>query len=279
MHIKSRHILAALGASLALLAIPALEAQEAPIVPAARVATAIPGPGPSSPSPARVVILDYHSFLGNTSSNIDLSLEELAAQLDSMSALGWTFATLQDAMAGTVTGTHNVVVTIDDGNHSVYRAWKEVFQPRGIRPFLFVYPAVILGGKDFALTGAQLREMAAAGCGIGAHGYHHNPVSDKAYVKDPVDFMAEIRRPAGAIERLTGARPLAFAYPFGVFSSRAKEALAAEGYLWAFAADENIVPVAFSDPRLDHLAVPRTIVYRYIRPIIIRQLKALGAGD
>lgn len=279
MRTQSCHILAALGALGALLAPLPLGAQEAPIVPAARVATAIPGPGPSSPSPARVVILDYHSFLGNETSNIDLSLEELAAQLDSMSALGWTFVSLQDAMAGRITGTRNLAVTIDDGNHSVYRAWKEVFQPRGIRPFLFVYPAVILGGKDFALTGAQLRQMAAAGCGVGAHGYHHNPVSDKAWIRDPEDFMMEIRKPAGGIERITGTRPLAFAYPFGVFSTRAEEALAAEGYLWAFAADERIVPVAFSDPRLDHMAVPRTIVYRYIRPIIIRQLKAIGESN
>lgn len=279
MSIKSTYIIA-LGLAFAGLACPgSLRAQEAPIAPAARVATVMPGPGPSVPAPPRAIILDFHSFLGNGSSNIDLSLEELAAQLDSMSALGWSFATLQDAMAGRISGSHNVVITIDDGNHSVYRAWKEVFQPRGIRPFLFVYPAVILGGQAFAITGEQLREMAAAGCGIGAHGYHHNPVSDKAWAKDPRDFMAEIRRPAAAIERLTGSRPLAYAYPFGVFSARAQEALAAEGYLWAFAADERIVPVAFSDPALDHLAVPRTIVYRYIRPVIIRHLKAMSATD
>ena len=54
-----------------------------------------------------------------------------------------------------------------------------------------------------------------------------------------------------------------FAYPFGVYSQRAEDALAAAGYSWAFAADDKVRQVSFDDPSLDHMAVPRTITYRY----------------
>ena len=34
-------------------------------------------------------------------------------------------------------------------------------------------------------------------------------------------------------------------------------------YAWSFAADDKVVPVRFDDLSLDHMAVPRTIVYRW----------------
>jgi Predicted xylanase/chitin deacetylase len=221
----------------------------------------------------KVVILDYHSFLGHGTSNIDYSEKELGEQLDAMAALGYKFVSLDDALAGRVEGAANIVVTIDDGNHSIYSAYKNVFEPRGIKPYLFVYPAIILSHQRFAVPEGQLLEMRDSGCGIGAHGYHHNPVTDKAWAKNPKDFMTEITRPRPALERITGSVPTTFAYPFGVFAKRAEEEVAKAGYEWAFAADENIKQVDFSDSELDHYAVPRTITYRYNQKHLLRVLK------
>jgi peptidoglycan/xylan/chitin deacetylase (PgdA/CDA1 family) len=211
----------------------------------------------------KAVILDYHTFLGNGMSNLDYSESELAEQLDEMKAMGYSFVSLDDAIAGRIEGKANIVITIDDGNHTIFSAFEKVFQPRGIKPYLFVYPAIVLGHVRYALTPERLRLLARAGCGIGAHGYHHNAVTDKTWARNSKDFMAEIDRPGPALARIMGAAPTMFGYPFGVYSRRAEDDVAAAGYSWAFAADDKVTQVSFDDPGLDHYAVPRTITYRY----------------
>ena len=143
----------------------------------------------------KAIILDYHTFLGSKRGNLDYSEQELADQLDEMKAMGYSFVSLDDAVAGRIEGVANIVVTIDDGNHTVFPAFKDVMEPRGIKPWLFVYPAIVLGHVRYALTPEKLRELSSAGCGIGAHGYHHNPVTDKTWERDPKDFLTEIERP------------------------------------------------------------------------------------
>jgi peptidoglycan/xylan/chitin deacetylase (PgdA/CDA1 family) len=220
-----------------------------------------------------VVILDYHSFLGSKTSSLDFPEEDFAAQIDRYLAVGYNFVTLEDAISGRTEGIANLVLTIDDGNHSVYAAVKDVLLPRGIRPDLFIYPAVI-GRESHFLTADQLRELAAAGCGIGAHGYHHDYVTDGAWERDPKDFMREIALPGPALERITGARPGLFAFPFGLGSKRAEEELAKAGYLWAFGAADALRPVRFDDPVLDRYFVPRTIVYHWNREAVYEALAA-----
>jgi peptidoglycan/xylan/chitin deacetylase (PgdA/CDA1 family) len=223
----------------------------------------------------KVVILDYHTFLGNGKSNIDYSEKELAEDLDELSAMGYKFVSLDDAIAGKIEGVANIVITIDDGNHTVFPAYQDVFAPRGIKPYLFVYPAIVVGHVRYALTPEKIRILAQAGCGVGAHGYFHNPVTDKAYAKDPKGFMTEITRPGPRLAKILGSPPTTFAYPFGVYSQRAEEELAAAGYSWAFAADDKVRQVSFDDPALDRMAVPRTITYRYQRKALLKILKKL----
>lgn len=220
-----------------------------------------------------VIILDYHSFLGSGRSSLDYSLADMGAQLDHMRELGYKFVTLDDAIAGRVQGTANIAITIDDGNRSDYEAYKRVFEERGIKPELFIYPFVV-GRTTFALMPEQLQELARDGCGVGAHGFFHEYMSAKAYERDPGKVMIEVKRPAPALRKLLGRRPQLFAYPFGYGCPPVEEALREAGYEWAFTAGDTIVPVDFSDPKLDHYAVPRTIVYHWNRTRIFSYLAA-----
>jgi peptidoglycan/xylan/chitin deacetylase (PgdA/CDA1 family) len=232
-------------------------------------------------APAEFVILDYHSFKGEGKSNIDFSTRELAEQLDRMSAAGLRFVSLEDALAGRIEGQANIVVTIDDGNRSVYAACKEVFEPRGIKPFLFVYPAIILGRLKFALSPEQLAELVADGCGVGAHGYNHDSLSEESWKKDYVQFRRELKLPGPAIARLTGVVPTLYAYPFGIRSDRAEAALPGYGYSYGFVADDYLHPIRLGDPSLDRMALPRTIMYRYNEGIVIKSMErrlALSGG-
>jgi peptidoglycan/xylan/chitin deacetylase (PgdA/CDA1 family) len=221
---------------------------------------------------ASVVILDYHTFLGKKGDNLDFSATELASQLDAMSALGYRFVSLEDAIAGRIAGRANIAITIDDGNHSVYGACREVLLPRGIRPTLFIYPAIVLSRLSYALAPEELAGLMCDGCIIGAHGYNHNPLSDKAWEKSRKSYWNEIALPAQAIAGITGSVPVIFAYPFGKASARAEKDLAEADYEWAFTADADFGPVDFDAPDLDHMAVHRTIVYRWNYPKILKAL-------
>jgi len=223
-------------------------------------------------SQASVVILDYHTFLGKKGDNLDFSPADFAAQLDAMAALGYRFVSLEDAIEGRISGRANIAITIDDGNHSIYKACREVLLPRGIKPTLFIYPAIVLSHQPFALSPAQVEELSRDGCIIGAHGYHHIPLSDKSRRNNPKDYWSEITMPAQALARITGFIPVLYAYPYGEASARAEKDLAAADYEWAFTADADFGLVDFAAPDLDHMAVHRTIIYRWNYPKILKAL-------
>jgi peptidoglycan/xylan/chitin deacetylase (PgdA/CDA1 family) len=219
-----------------------------------------------------VVILDYHTFLGNHKSALDYTPEVLASQMDAIAALGYKFVSLDDAIAGRIEGKANVVITVDDGHRTVWDAYEDVFEARSIRPELFVYPGPLLSGDKHFLSVERLAILAAKGCGIGAHGYYHEYMTEKAYQQNRRKVEVEARRPAAALEKLFGSRPSLFAYPFGVTCQKVEDILKAEGYSWAFLAGEKVKAVDFSDPGLDHFAVPRTIVYHWNRDAILKAL-------
>ena len=220
---------------------------------------------------SEVVILTYHSFLGSGTSSLDFSIAEFAKQLDDFSALGYHFVSMSDILSGSVTGRNNILVTIDDGNHSVAKAYTEVLAPRSIRPALFIYPSVI-GRSKFSLTREVLRKLSDDGCDIAAHGFYHEYLTPKAFAANPAKCRIEIERPAKAIADITGKPVLTFGYPFGVGSPEAERLLADQGYTWAFLAGNTLAPVDFSSTSLDHYAVPRTIVYRWNIKFILASL-------
>jgi len=99
--------------------------------------------GEAGAADSRVFVLCYHSFHGNNRFDYDISLEELASQMDFLSTKGFRFVSYADLVEGAVTGKKNVLVVIDDGNQSVYQAFHEVLKPRGIWPVLGIYPNII----------------------------------------------------------------------------------------------------------------------------------------
>ena len=83
-------------------------------------------------------------------------MAEVAGQMKRLKAEGFTFVSFDDVVNNRLHGTKNVLVTVDDGNHTMYRAWKEVFRPMGIRPVIGIYPAII-NRKEYAMTWDQVR--------------------------------------------------------------------------------------------------------------------------
>ena len=223
------------------------------------------------PAEGKVLILDYHSFLGTTSS-LDWTLGDFGAQLDKMRALGYKLVSLADAMSGAIEGDDNIAITIDDGNHSVWKAAESVLLPKAVPTELFIYPAVI-GHEPHFLTREQLVDLARQGFAIGAHGYHHMPMSAIAWRHDRKTVTMEVTKPADLLKYILGRSPSLFAYPYGVAGPEAIDLVRKEGYAWAFLASEKFVFVDPADPSLDHWTVPRTIVYHWNKTALFRFLE------
>jgi peptidoglycan/xylan/chitin deacetylase (PgdA/CDA1 family) len=207
----------------------------------------------------RAILLCWHSFLGDPSLDTDFSRAELAAQLDAIRALGYRFVSLADLLAGRVEGPLNVVATIDDGHRTVPLAVESIFLPRGIRPALFVYPAII-GAIPSAMDDAALRRMADLGCLVGAHGYHHLYVTENLYRNEPAEFDKEIFKAKSSTEKILKAPVLIYAYPFGAYSPITVETVEKAGYAWSIAVKPGFV---YADGILDQdYELPRYVVTR-----------------
>jgi peptidoglycan/xylan/chitin deacetylase (PgdA/CDA1 family) len=207
----------------------------------------------------RAFILCWHTFLGKESIPTDFSLAEFAAQIDRLRSLGYRFVTMEDLIFGRVRGSLNLVVTIDDGNHSVPAAYEEVLAPRGIVPAIFIYPAVI-GTTFFAMKDSGVRELRDAGCIVGAHGYHHLFINQYLYDHDRALFNEEVFKSKVKVEAITGLPVYIFAYPYGAYSDITIRELKVAGFRFAFAVRRGFV---YADSRLNsRYELPRTVVRR-----------------
>jgi peptidoglycan/xylan/chitin deacetylase (PgdA/CDA1 family) len=207
----------------------------------------------------RAFVLCWHSFLGQRSLNTDFSLQELAAQLDALKALGYRFVDLDDALFGRIEGSRNLVATSDDGHRTIAAAYEKVFAPRGIKPTLLVYPAVI-GASQYFLKEGELKALADSGCSVGSHGFYHLYVTEKLYKSDKAMFEKEIFKAKTSVEALTSLPSYVYAYPFGAFDRMSKTEVARAGYSFALAVKPGFV---YADGRLnDRFELPRTVVRR-----------------
>jgi peptidoglycan/xylan/chitin deacetylase (PgdA/CDA1 family) len=176
--------------------------------------------------------LCYHAFL-DRAVDYDINPEEFARQIAAIEAIGYRFVTWQDVRDGKIEGGKNILLTIDDANRSVLSVYGPVLKKRGIKPVIFVYPAII-SRMDYAMTWTNLRMLAADGVTIGGHGYNHLYVNQKLLDKDPASFRREISTCRKRLTDRMGTAPEAYAYPFGVFSDITKIRLKEEGFIAAF---------------------------------------------
>ncbi|MDP3178888.1 MAG: polysaccharide deacetylase family protein, partial [Spirochaetaceae bacterium] len=189
----------------------------------------------------------------------DFSLAELAAQVDSLLALGYRFICLEDLLFGRFSGGKNIVATIDDGHRTVSDAVSKVFAARGIAPALFVFPGVI-GKSEQYLDSTRLAVLRDEGSPLGSHGYYHLYLTETLYKRERAVFDKEVFTSKTKVEELTGLPAYAFAYPFGTISEVTKREVARAGYAFGLAVKPGFV---YADARLnDPYDLPRTVVTR-----------------
>lgn len=209
-----------------------------------------------------VSVLCYHSFLEKKKMDpFSFTIDELNSQIMQLKKEGFRFVSISDVVSGRITGTKNILVTIDDGNKSVYDAYRKVFRPNGIKPLLGIYPNIIINKKHYALTWEQLIELANSGCDVAAHGYFHLKINKKLYDKNPSYFNKEIFLVKKVLEEKLNRKITVFLYPFGLRDDFTIAKLREAGYHHAFTINNGRIDIPLT--RGDRLfELPRYMVTR-----------------
>jgi peptidoglycan/xylan/chitin deacetylase (PgdA/CDA1 family) len=221
-----------------------------------------------------VFALCYHSFLGKEKIPTDVSVHELKDQLNLLKNNGFQFVTLSQIKKGLIKGHKNILITIDDGNHSILEAIEKVFKPMGIKPLLGIYPNII-GKKDYALNWEELKKLSDEGFDIASHGYYHLPLNDKLYDSDKKAFTNEIFKSKKMLHEKLGLNVDVFIFPSGVRNASAKKMLKEAGYKYAFTIVWGQIDLPLNS-NIDPYELHRYMISRNFKEIfsvIINQVK------
>jgi peptidoglycan/xylan/chitin deacetylase (PgdA/CDA1 family) len=170
------------------------------------------------------LVLNFHG-LGRVPNTVDAAERPFWCETDQfVSALDSIFALTQSTDL-------RIEITFDDGNASHTEVALPLLRDRDLTATFFVCAGRI--GEDGYLDAAAIRELAAAGMGIGSHGWSH--VDWRA-----ADDETLVREIDGAREVLaeTLAAPVdKVAIPFGSYDRRVLSHLKRSGFRNAFTSD------------------------------------------
>ena len=207
-----------------------------------------------------VPVLLYHSVSDQPAGQFGpytVTRHQLASHLDQVTDLGFQTLTVGQLVAHRAAGVplpaRTAVITFDDGFADFAdNAWPEVAR-RGQAATLYVtagtigarsnWLAPLDAGQLAMLDRAQLLDLAADGCEIGAHSMSHPQLDCLTRLAAAV----EIRQSKDVLEQALGQAVDTFAYPHGYHDTAVKELVAAAGYTSA-AAVRNALSPADDDP-------------------------------
>ncbi|WJW74442.1 polysaccharide deacetylase family protein [Thiohalobacter sp. IOR34] len=174
---------------------------------------------PGSATPASRWCVTYRRFL---------------EQLDILADLGWQSVCARDLAKPDPPGPRTLVITFDDGYEDNLPAF-ELLEKRGLRASWFVLSDCLGGRADWEpgwqsgrplLDAGQLREMAAAGMEIASHGRRHAHLPALPDGNLHSELVESRTRLAELLDRPVDS----FAYPYGEYDERVRQAVAEAGY-------------------------------------------------
>lgn len=142
-----------------------------------------------------------------------------------------------------------VALTIDDAWADVHEHGLEVLSELRLPVTLYV-PTRLVGTPEY-MTRTQVLECAAAGISIGGHSRSHADLRTCG----PAELDSELRGGREDLEDLLGAPVARFAYPFGHFDARVRDAVIAAGYTTAITTRRG-----WARPGGDAFTIPRAFI-------------------
>jgi peptidoglycan/xylan/chitin deacetylase (PgdA/CDA1 family) len=215
------------------------------------VAAAVPAPTPAAVSnkTAAVIVLCYHRFEDLPKDALAIKPSEFEAQMQALKDNGFGVISMQDFLAWRrgekEIPAKSALITIDDGYVSGYDVAWPILKKFGYPFTMFVYLQYVgSGGKS--ISWAQLNEMRDEGVDIQCHSWTHQNLHGKgagfnkiaAEEIKKMGYEAWLQKEIGdskeQLEKQLGLRISAFAYPYGVYNQKARDAVKAADYEAAF---------------------------------------------
>jgi peptidoglycan/xylan/chitin deacetylase (PgdA/CDA1 family) len=182
--------------------------------------------------------------------------DDFVRQLDWLQDNGYQALRLDAACrdnAGAGAGARAIVISFDDGDVSNAGVALPLLQARGLVAEFFVTSGFV--DRPGRLSASDVRSLAAAGMGVGAHGRSHALLEDL----DASTLETELRESKHALEDILGREVDALALPGGRGGERERRAALGLGYRYLLGS----VPGPNRAPRagmwLQRLAVTREL--------------------
>ena len=223
--------------------------------------------------PPRAVVVTYHSISAGPPP-LAVWPRQFEAHLDAFEAAGYEAVSL-NGLVEAFKGDGRLpdrcfVLTFDDGYRDFVDAALPILERRGLEATLFVTAAADRSGLEGGAAGPlvafeDLSELAGRGVEIGAHSVSH---PDLTTLGDD-ELGHELRRSRDVLEHHTRRPVEHFAYPYGFYDARVREAT---GAVFRSAVTTRLV---LAGPGADVLALPRLDAY-YLGSPLLRRLLASG---
>jgi peptidoglycan/xylan/chitin deacetylase (PgdA/CDA1 family) len=220
-------------------------------------------PAGVSPSGYQLVpVLVYHNLGPQARGRLVMAANRFEDQMRYLKAEGYHVINLRQFLEFTSLRRQlppkSVLLAFDDG----YKAFRQyaypVLKPLGFTATLFVYTDYVGGGRN-ALSGADLRALAAEGFDIQPHSKPHADLrrgpgeSPEQYDKR---MQAELGHPNALLRQHLGRPSDVLAYPYGYWDDSLLEHVRRHGYVAAFTVRRQANP-AFAVP----LRISRSQIY------------------
>lgn len=196
----------------------------------------------------------YHRFGDEKHASTNTSLEILKQQFEFFKDNGYEVVTL-DRLSRALKEKKNipdnwVVLCIDDSYKSFYTNALELFKTYHYPFALFVYIEATDKGYNDYMSWEQIKEVSQFG-EIGLHSYgHKHMVSLSAE-----EIKKDTDRALFSFEKELQFRPKYYAYPYGEFDAKVKDAITSYGF--ELILNQNVGAVSAKSPRddLDRIAL------------------------
>lgn len=216
------------------------------------------------PSKAKVPVLMYHIIGSPPPNNYNAYLyiepSVLEQQIKYLADNGYTFL-FPDEISYADNSRKSVVITFDDGYLNNYTQAFQIFKKYNVKATIFVVEDYI--GTDGFCSEAQLKEMSQSGLiRIYSHTKSHLDLSTLSKEQIHAEFSSSKAR----MERITGRKCTALAYPFGKRSAEAIE-IAKQYFKLAFTVNDGAFTNEANQFELKRVTVGREVDWEGFKAI------------
>ncbi len=236
------------------------------------VLSAAPDKAQDARASVQLPIIMYHFVLERkvASGNIYITPDGLKQDLDFLISQGFSTVTVDELAAYVYEGAplpeKPVLLTFDDGFYNNLYYAEPILKERNMRAMMAVVGEFSQGTVDTGdinvrysyVTWDQIKEALASGVfEFQSHSWALHRLAGAQGVKrrrsESVEaygerLKADMDKLSDALEKATGKRPTAFAYPFGAFSDVSSDALQDIGFLATMTSTEGVNSIVKGDP-------------------------------